>query len=70
MEAEDEEEGALPLAPANFDAEIRLYAEDPENEEPEDIYVQIQRKKGDLVAYGKFVKDLMDAGELKIFVEP
>ena len=40
MDAEDEAEGALPLAKSTFDVEIRLYA--PEGEEdPDDIYVQI-----------------------------
>lgn len=75
---EEDEKDALPLQKTSFDAEVKLFAEedfitkDEEgNDVPSDsnIYVQIQRKKGDLVAFGKFVKKLMEEGELKIFVE-
>lgn len=67
----DEEDGdATPLPKITFDVEICLFAEDPDEESPDLIYVQIQRKQGDLVAFGKFVKRLMKEGELQIFVEP
>lgn len=76
---EEDEEGTLPLQKKSFDAEVRLFAptdfedqaeeSDEESAEIPKIYVQIQRNRGDIVAFGNFVKDLMEKGELKVFVE-
>lgn len=70
VELDEEDKDATPMAAAKFDAEIRLFAKDPEDAEPEMIYVQIVRKQGDICYFGNFVKDLMNRGELSIFVEP
>jgi hypothetical protein len=78
---EEDEEGTLPLQKKSFDAEVRLFApanfddqaeaegSDEESAEIPKIYVQIQRNRGDIVAFGNFVKDLMEEGKLKVFVE-
>lgn len=71
----DEEDDLEPDVP-QFDVEVRLYAADPEDQDPSDIQVQVHRAKGDLVAFNKWYKTLMEQDEegtkggLGIFVHP
>lgn len=76
IESESEEEGEAPLPKMpqlkpSYDVEVRLFGSEDQDEDgvPEDVYVEIRRLKGDVVAFGNFAKRMTGEKGLQMFVD-